>query len=948
MQDQLSLTGGADRRAYGFNDDHLGYELREDEIIVDSFAGAGGMSYGIKWATGREPDAAINHWPEAINTHEFNHPSTKHYSASVYALDPREVAAGRKVGIFWASPDCFLAGTLVMTKQGLMPIEEIKVGDMVLTHKGRWRPVTKTWKQRSETVEVKGYGHYGLVTTPGHAFYSKHITTRYPNRKKPNGNRIGPVRTLVENPYWPEARDMKGKLWATPHSFPESSIPICAGAEFSIEFFYFLGRWLGDGTLNKGDVEICAGLHEAESLEKHFMEAPLCNSDGEELPFRTIDRGATQAFVWGNASLGRWLKKEAGHGSHEKKLPIWCLSMQRCWREAVLQGYLDADGHNDGRRTSASSVSKNLALGMKLLATTLGHSVSFMFSKGGPGTIEGREIVARDRYHISWTTDLQRETSRTDTIHRYTPVKSVEEHGEREVHCLQVDEDESFVADGIVVHNCRSHSRARGGAPKSKSVRDLAWVVVHWAKLVSPRAIGVENVAEFRDWCPLDDKGRAIKEKKGETFRQWVSELEALGYSVEWRILNAADYGAPTTRKRLFIQARRDGLPILWPAETHGSPDNLLVETGVIQPWRTAAECIDYAQRTNSIFLTKEEAKKYGCKRPLSEKTMKRVARGLFRQVINAKQPYIVEYGSGAEENDNPFAASGRRPGVVIPLTHQGDLRFHSPDAPMPTVTGANRGELAWVSPFFARTAHGEVDSKGRKRGRGDHGPLEPYPTVTSSQDSALVCPTLVQTGYGEREGQKPRSLDIGSPLGTVVAGGSKHALVAAMLHCNNQNAIGSTPAQPLKTVMAGSARHVYIDAELEGGVDRSQQVADFLWENRDLSEVEVTRDSVGTLMVGGVPLRITDIGLRMLSAMELASAQGFDDSFDPSTRVETDEEGNKKLVKNTATAMVKMIGNSVAPPVGAAVIGAMIGRGFDEKGRSGEEILDRMRRKAA
>ena len=123
------------------------------------------MSYGIKWATGREPDAAINHWPEAINTHEFNHPSTKHYSASVYALDPREVAAGRKVGIFWASPDCFLAGTLVMTKQGLMPIEEIKVGDMVLTHKGRWRPVTKTWKQRSETVEVKGYGHYGLVTT---------------------------------------------------------------------------------------------------------------------------------------------------------------------------------------------------------------------------------------------------------------------------------------------------------------------------------------------------------------------------------------------------------------------------------------------------------------------------------------------------------------------------------------------------------------------------------------------------------------------------------------------------------------------------------------------------------------------------------------------------------------------------------------------------------------
>ncbi|WP_298841723.1 DNA cytosine methyltransferase [uncultured Salinicola sp.] len=601
MQDQLSLTGGADRRAYGFDDDRLGYELQDDEIIVDSFAGAGGMSYGIRWATGREPDVAINHWPEAINTHEYNHPSTTHYSASVYALDPREVAAGRKVGIFWASPDC------------------------------------------------------------------------------------------------------------------------------------------------------------------------------------------------------------------------------------------------------------------------------------------------------------------------------------------------------------RSHSRARGGAPKSKSVRDLAWVVVHWAKLTFPRALGIENVSEFRDWCPLDSKGRAIKEKKGETFRAWVAELESLGYTVEWRILNAADYGAPTTRKRLFIQARRDGLPILWPAETHGAPDNALVEAGMIAPWRTAAECIDYERPTNSIFLTKEEAKEAGCKRPLSEKTMKRVARGLFRQVINAERPYIVEYGAkptGSEEN--PFAANDRTPGVVIPLTHQGDLRFHSPDAPMPTITGANRGELAWVSPFFARTAHGEVDAKGRKRGRGDHGPLEPYPTVTSSQDSALICPTLVQTGYGEREGQKPRSLDINSPLGTVVAGGSKHALVAAMLHCNNQNAIGSTPAQPLKTVMAGSARHVYIDAHLEGQVDRSKQVADFLWEHRDLSEVEVTRDSVGTLLLGGVPLRITDIGLRMMCAEELASAQGFDASFDPSTRVETDENGNKKLVKNTATAMVKMIGNSVSPPVGAAVIGAMIGRGHDEKGRTGDEILDSLKRKAA
>ena len=604
MQTQLALTGGAVKRAHDARNDNdsYGYALQDDEIIVDSFAGLGGMSLGIKWATGREPDAAINHWPEAIATHEHNHPSTTHYSASVYALDPREVANGRKVGIFWASPDC------------------------------------------------------------------------------------------------------------------------------------------------------------------------------------------------------------------------------------------------------------------------------------------------------------------------------------------------------------RSHSRARGGAPKSKSVRDLAWVVVHWAEKVAPRVIGVENVSEFLSWCPLDENGKAIKEREGETFREWVRSLENLGYKVEWRILNAADYGAPTTRKRLFVQARRDGLPILWPAETHGAPDNSLVEAGVLEPWRTAAECIEYERPTHSIFLTPEEAKEVGCKRPLAEKTMARVAKGLFRHVLNNDNPYVLSYqGKASQPGDNPFAATeDGKQGMMIPLTHQGGHRSYAKEEPFRTITGANRGEIAWVSPYFARTAHGDVCSKGKRRGKGDHGPREPYPTVTSSSDSALVCPTMVQVGYGERKGQAPRSLDLDKPLGTVVAGGSKHALVAAMLHCNNQNAKGSTPNEPLKTVMAGSARHVFVGAEIEGATDRSKEVAEFLWKYRELSDVPVTRDQAGTLHIGGVPMRITDIGLRMLAPTELAKAQGFTEDFDPSMRVERDAEGNTKLVKNTATAMVKMIGNSVSPPVGAAVIGAMVGRGFDEKGRDGEEIIDRMRRKAA
>lgn len=593
MQHDLGLIGGAAARPVDVNRLRTHYGLDDDEIIVDSFAGAGGMSQAIHWATGRAPDIAINHWPEAIQTHEYNHPDTVHYSASVYAIDPVEVVAGRKVGIFWASPDC------------------------------------------------------------------------------------------------------------------------------------------------------------------------------------------------------------------------------------------------------------------------------------------------------------------------------------------------------------RSHSRARGGAPKSKSVRDLAWVVVHWAERVRPRIVAAENVAEFVDWCPLDENGKAIKERRGETFREWVASLEKLGYSVEWRVLNAADYGAPTTRKRLFVQARCDGLPILWPAQSHAPAKDARVATGELLPWRTAAECIEYERPTHSIFLTAEEAKKAGCKRPLAEKTEKRIARGLFRHIVNSSNPFLLsyytekpgEFRGGPIDQPLPTVTTANRFGMVVPLTHQGDLRTHSANDPLPTVTGANRGELAWVAPYFARTAHGDVDSRGRKRGKGDHGPLDPYPTVTSSQDSALVCTTLVQTGYGEREGQAPRSLDLDKPLGTVVAGGAKHALVAAMLHCNNQNAVGGTPAEPLKTVMAGSARHVFVDARLQDKaeeVDRSEQVAEFLWKHRDLSDKPVTRDTVGTVMIDGKPLRIKDIGLRMLHYAELAKAQGFDPSFDPGHRMETDKVGRKKIVRNTATAAVKMIGNSVSPPVGAAVVRAMLGLEVD------------------
>lgn len=432
--------------------------------------------------------------------------------------------------------------------------------------------------------------------------------------------------------------------------------------------------------------------------------------------------------------------------------------------------------------------------------------------------------------------------------------------------------------------DCREFSRAKNGAPKSASVRMLAHSVIHYAELIRPRIIGLENVREFADHSPLDEHGKPIKARKGENFDKWFAELVALGYDAEWKVLNAAHYGAPTLRERFFLQARRDGLPIVWPEPTHGDPASDEVRSGKLLPWRVAAECLDFNIPVHSIFLTTAEAKQYRCKRPLAESTERRIARGIFRDVVNSDDPYLITYygekhqdegfrGVGMQEPFRTLTAGGNRYGLVVPLTHQGSDRVYSMEEPFRTITGANRGELAYA---------------------------------------------MVQTGYGERAGQAPRTLDLKRPLGTVVAGGAKVGVVAAQLTCFNENSVSVTPNRPLRTIMAGATRHAMITSQFIGGDDRSEQVNAFLWKYRALSKKTVTRDADGRISVDGKPVQITDIGLRMIQAGELARAQGFPDSFDPTTRADG--------TVNTGEQIIKMIGNSVSPPVGAAVIRAMFG----------------------
>lgn len=378
--------------------------------------------------------------------------------------------------------------------------------------------------------------------------------------------------------------------------------------------------------------------------------------------------------------------------------------------------------------------------------------------------------------------------------------------------------------------DCKHFSKAKGGKPVSRNIRDLAWVVVLWAKRVRPRVIILENVEEFRTWGPLDENGLPCPIRKGQTFKRWVRELRRLGYAVEWRELRACDFGAPTIRKRLFLIARCDGQPIVWPKPTHAplavTRDGIVTawakghglthsDLQDLQPYKMAADCIDWTIPCPSIFLTKEEGKAIRVKRPLADATMARIAKGVMRYVIEAASPFIV------------------------PITHAGDLRTHAVTEPLRTVTTAHRGEHALIVPHVVRTAHGERDRKGKKRGKGQHAIDEPLPTITASPEYSIVAPVLTGCGgraaqsppkpvdepmntitakadqilvapylvprYGERPGQDPRTHAIDEPVPTIVPTGNGGALCAAHLAVFRGGNDGRSLSEPMPTVTANS-----------------------------------------------------------------------------------------------------------------------------------------------
>jgi DNA (cytosine-5)-methyltransferase 1 len=450
--------------------------------------------------------------------------------------------------------------------------------------------------------------------------------------------------------------------------------------------------------------------------------------------------------------------------------------------------------------------------------------------------------------------------------------------------------------------DCTHFSRAKGARPVSKKIRVLAHVAVRYAKAVRPRVIMLENVPEFLSWGPVSRiTGKPDPRRKGHSFRAFTRQLRREGYEVEWRVLRGCDFGAPTTRERLFLIARCDGASIRWPQPTHGP--------GLL-PYRTAAECIDFSIPCPSIFLTTKEANALGrilgrrIIRPLKYKTMRRVARGTYRFVIDAAEPFIV------------------------PVTHAGDDRSHAVTEPLRTITGANRGELAVVDATIAPYLIPRYGEDPHRNGGAGQDPRclpadQPFPTIVPTANGAQLVSAFLAKHYGEKS-QRPGS-GMAEPIGAIT-GVDHHSVVAVHLSKFYGTAKhGQKVSEPIHTVAGGGGHAALVAAflvayygnERDGG--RPSDPMRTVTSNDRFALVIVTID--------GVTYAIIDIGMRMLTARELANGQGFPAGYILEGRYPTvSKKGVLVSRRITETDQKKMIGNSVNPQIPRALLLANFG----------------------
>ena len=498
--------------------------------------------------------------------------------------------------------------------------------------------------------------------------------------------------------------------------------------------------------------------------------------------------------------------------------------------------------------------------------------------------------------------------------------------------------------------DCKHFSKAKGGKPKDKNIRGLAWVALRWAGLVRPRVIMLENVEEFKTWGPLNRGHHPIKAKQGKTFEKFVQQLNDLGYTVEFKELIAADYGAPTMRKRFFMIARCDGKPIVWPEPTHAPTDSEKVKAGLLEPYVGAYTQIDFSRPCPSIFDTSEEIKeKYGIRavRPLASKTLDRIAKGLKKFVLDNPEPFIIQCNHGGERRPNdirepmPTITGKHGYGIVEPYMVQigqtGFAKDRSKDVREPLTTIVSKNEHCLIEPTLApymgtnTTNHPGGNCK------------DPIHTITTGNQQCLISPTLIQY-HSETSKDGVRGQAIKDPIMTVDSS-NRYGLVASFLHKyydGGYKGAGETVENPLPTVTAWdhnsvvTANLIQMNNHCDGkdirqplptitaGDGHFGEVRAFLikyygqgtgQDIKDPLDTVTAQDRFGLVTINGTDYQIVDIGLRMLEPRELYGCQGFPDDY----IIDHDYTGKTY----PRSEQVRRCGNAVCPPIPAALVRA-------------------------
>ena len=451
-----------------------------------------------------------------------------------------------------------------------------------------------------------------------------------------------------------------------------------------------------------------------------------------------------------------------------------------------------------------------------------------------------------------------------------------------------------------------------------RNIRGLAWIVLRWAGTVRPRVIILENVEEFQTWGPVR-KGKPVKKKAGETFKKWLKQLQDLGYQVEHRELVAADYGAPTTRKRFVLVARCDGKPIVWPERTHAPADSEEVKSGKYKPWRSAAEIINWSLPMYSIFASKQEIKeKYGVNvvRPLAANTQRRAIRGVDKYTIKSGRPFIIECNHSGDGHlssiDTPISTITQKctKGVCSPIMapYSFPNTSHSvgsaANQPVHTITTAGNQALAAANLTQYHTEQGTEYVRANDL-------RDPLPTVDSSNRYSLTAAHLTEY-YGNGV-----PLDLREPMHTVT-GHDREALTAVHVVKFKGDNLGQSPAEPMQTVTAGGGEFAVASVRIEKYAPGTQSLGHWPEIRALLNEYcdyKLAEDEILLLNLDGTWYYLSDISMRMLTPRELYSAMGFPDDY----VIDKDYTG-KDYPK---TAQVARCGNAVCPPMATAVVKA-------------------------